>query len=187
MFVCPCAKTQLTQKTLPAEEANRRMAGAAPLRPKGKWLALCAFVLAGCLALAGGAFGQAALSTVNTGAPSVGLAVNPTQNIIYVTHGDNTLTYIDGWTNAVHQISDPGAANTSGAGAIVTYLNGVFIANSLSNDIVSYYVVPNGSYTLQQLIKDPNALQPVAMVNNPNGFGSLYVANKGSNSVSVFV
>ncbi len=130
---------------------------------------------------------QTTLSTVSTGSPTVGLAVNPTQNIIYVTHGDNTLTYIDGWTNTVHQVKDPGAATTNGASAILTYLNGVFVANSASNDIVAYYVVPQGGYTFEQLVKDPNALQPAAMVFSPNGFGTLYVANKGSNSVSVFV
>jgi hypothetical protein len=44
------------------------------------------------------------LSSVSTCKPSLVIAVNPTQNINYITHGDNTLTYIDGWTNTVHQV-----------------------------------------------------------------------------------
>ena len=70
----------------------------------------CLMALLLSLLAAGQAFGQSTLSTVSTGAPTVGIAVNPTQNIIYITHGDNTLTYIDGATNTVHQVADPGAA-----------------------------------------------------------------------------
>jgi len=167
--------------------ANRFTTGDSTLQPALNWFAFLLATLLIFLSSGPAVFAQDTLSTVSTGAASRGIAVNPTQDIIYVSQGDNTLTYIDGATNTVHKIADPAAATTNGAGAIVTYLNGVFVANSISNDIVTYYVTPGGGYQFQQLIKDPHALQPVAMASNPNGFGSLYVVNKGSNSVSVFV
>ncbi len=172
---------------VPPKAAKRIAGGSSAIRPGLSWLALVLAASFAFLVSASTLLAQNTLSTVSTGATSRAIAVNPTQNIVYVTQGDNTLTYIDGWTNTVHKFSDPGAANTNGASAIVTYLNGVFVANSISNDVVTYFVVPNGGAQFQQRIKDPSALQPVAMASNPNGFGSIYVVNKGSNSVSVFV
>lgn len=64
-----------------------------------------------------------------------------TQNIIYVTQGDNTLTYIDGWTNTIHKI------------------------------FVTYYVPPNQGYVFQQLIKDRTPCSPLPCSTTPMDLG----------------
>jgi YVTN family beta-propeller protein len=167
-----------------AGEPNR-VKPIAAIRRMGTWLSACAFALFALLALPNLSSAQNLVDSLTIGSNVVGMAVNPSQNNIFVTTGDNKLTYFDGLTNTVQTINDPGAANTNGASAIVTYLNGVFVANSLSNDISTYYIFPGG-YQFQGLIQNPNGIQPVAMVHDPSNFGILYVANKGSNNVSVF-
>ena len=116
----------------------------------------------------------------------VGIAVNPTQNYVYVTQGDGNLTILNAATNQVVASSAPG---TNGAGAMATDLNNVFVANGASNSISAYFPVspagPNGQ-AFQQTFSDPNAITPTAIVVDPSGTGKLFVSNSGSNNVSVF-
>src|SRR5450432_2233043 len=133
---------------------------------------------------------QNVATSVSTTQDAIAIAVNTSQNGIYVTTGDNKLTLINGATNVATVLSDPGAANTSGASAMVTYLNNVFVVNKNSNNISAYFAFTssgiNTSNPLQQLFSEPNTNQPIAIVLDPVGLGKLFVANAGSNSVSVF-
>src|ERR1700722_3807724 len=88
--------------------------------------------------------GQNITSTVNTNNEAVAIDVISSQNTIYVTTGDNTLTAINGASNAVTVFSDPAAANTGGASAMVTYFNGVLVLNKNSNNITSYFAFLSG-------------------------------------------
>src|SRR5450755_2897604 len=138
---------------------------------------------------AGQTAGQSFAGTVAVSNPPLGIAVNASQNSIYVTTGDNTLTLIDGSTNLATVISDPGAANTSGASALLTYQNAVFVLNKTSNNISLYFALDSGQLQgspLQQLFSEPNTKQPTAIVLDPVNFGRIFVANAGSDSVSIF-
>ena len=138
---------------------------------------------------AGRAAAQTFTGIVPVANPPVGIAINASQNAIYVTTGDNTLTVVDGSTNLATVISDPAAANTSGASALLTYQNGVFVLNKNSNNISLYFALDSGQMQpspLQQLISEPNTKQPTAIVLDPINFGRIFVANAGSNSVSIF-
>jgi YVTN family beta-propeller protein len=116
----------------------------------------------------------------------VGIAVNPTQNYVYVTQGDGNLTILNAATGQVVVSSAPG---TSGAGGMATYFNNVFVANVASNSISAYFPVspsgPNGQ-AFQQTFSDPNGITPTSIVVDPSGTGKLFVSNSGSNNVSVF-
>ncbi len=143
------------------------------------------FVLGFC----GTAAAQNAVTTVVPNDPTkpiVGIAVNPTENYVYVTQGDGNITILNAQTNQVVSSSAP---NTNGAGAIATYLNGTFVANGVSNNISSYFAVdPSGANgaPFQGLYADPNAVGPTGVALSPNGFGEIYVSNSGSNNVSIF-
>ncbi len=118
--------------------------------------------------------------------PILGIAVNPTQNYIYVTQGDGNLTIISG---LLEQESFSSAPNTSGSAAMATYLNNVFVVNGSSNNVSAYFPAsPSGpnSSPFQQTFADANAITPTAIVVDPVGTGKLFVSNSGSNNVSVF-
>ena len=116
----------------------------------------------------------------------MGIAVNPTENYVYITQGDGSLTILNAATNQVVASSAPG---TNGAAAMATYLNNVFVANRASNSISAYFPVspsgPNGQ-AFQQTFSDANAITPTSIVVDPSGNGKLFVSNSGSNNVSVF-
>jgi YVTN family beta-propeller protein len=116
----------------------------------------------------------------------VGIAVNPTENYVYVTQGDGNLTILNAATN---QVVVSSALGTNGAAGMATYFNNVFVANGASNSISAYFPVspsgPNGQ-AFQQTFSDPNGITPTAIVVDPSGTGKLFVSNSGSNNVSVF-
>jgi YVTN family beta-propeller protein len=149
-------------------------------------------VIFGCwLSLAGPAFtpAQNVATTLNPNDPTkaiTGIAVDPSQNYVYVTQGDGNLTIINAATNQVVSSSAP---STNGAAAMATYLNNVFVVNSTTNNVSAYFPAdpsgPNGA-PFQQTFGDSNAVTPTSIVVSPSGTGKLFVSNSGSNNVSVF-
>jgi YVTN family beta-propeller protein len=175
-----------TQAIAPQVEKYRLSNAPRNSRPT-RWLGLLGLLL--LLGCAGRTAAQNVTSTVTTNHEAVAIDVISSQNTIYVTTGDNTLTAINGATNAVTVFNDPAAANTNGAGAMVTYYNGVLVLNKTSNNITSYYAYISGNSNqeqVQQVFSEPNTNQPVAIVLDPVNFGRIFVANAGSNSVSIF-
>ena len=168
--------------------AAQRLAG----MTAGKWRAQALLAILGCLGFLGfcpTARSQNVATTIPPNDPTKqinAIAVNPTENYVYVTQGDGNLTIINAETNAPAFSSAPG---TSGAAGMVTYLNNVFVVNTGSNNVSAYFPVsssgPNGS-AFQQTFGDANAIQPTAIVVDPRGTGKLFVSNSGSSNVSVF-
>jgi YVTN family beta-propeller protein len=188
MFDGPNVQRKLKKKASSTPRQCGKPAGT--IRPN--WTGRALVMGLGCLAILGvapWAHAQNVATTIPPNDPTKqikAIAVNPTENYVYVTQGDGSLTIINAATNQMVSSSAPG---TSGAAGMVTYLNNVFVVNGGSNNVSVYFPVSssgtNGS-PFQQTFGDANAIQPTAIVVDPSGTGKLFVSNSGSSNVSVF-
>jgi YVTN family beta-propeller protein len=151
-----------------------------------KLLAVVAQAILALTAFAGLTSAQTVTTQVTLPNPVSAIGVNPATNTVYVTQGTNTLTAIDGATNTVTTASSTG---TTGAGPMVvdTTFNNVYVINTGSGNISYYSFFPflSSPLTFVGTFTNPNGIQPVALAMN-SPVHKLYVANAGSNNVSVF-
>src|SRR5260370_973598 len=149
--------------------------------PWTRWLAsalLPATVVAVLSLAAASVYGQTVTATVGVGAQPNAVSVNPVTNKIYVANGgSNSVTVIDGSTNATTPVSVGSAPD---AVAVNPVTNKIYVANFTSNNVT----VIDGASNNPTTVTDPNAAGPFAVTVNPVT-NKIYVGNSSSNKATV--
>ena len=121
--------------------------------------------------------GPTVTATVAAGTNPQAVAVNPVTNKIYVANGGNSVTVIDGATNATTTVTDPNASSPY-AVAVNPVTNQIYVANNGSNNVTVIDGATNATTTVGA------GTGCIAIAVNPIT-NKIYVANQGSNNVTV--